>query len=55
MLAHVCGAGLSVLDEGGSFGDMAWWVTARADDTLFRVMASSLTAEERLGISANWP
>lgn len=31
------------------------WVTARADDTLFRAMASSLTAEERLGISANWP
>lgn len=46
---------LDLSDERGSFGDMAWGVTARVGDMLFRVMANSLTAEERLGIVANWP
>ncbi len=46
---------LDLLEERRSFGDMAWGVTARAGDMLFQVMANSLTAEERLGIAANWP
>lgn len=46
---------LNILDEGGSFVDMAWRVTARTGDMVFRVMTNSLTAEERLGIAANWP
>lgn len=46
---------LDVLDEGGSFSDTAWRVTAMAGDMLFGVMANSLTGEKRLGIAVNWP
>lgn len=43
-MSVVPGLVLDILGEGRSFSDM-----------LFLVMVNRLTAEERLGIAANWP